>query len=146
MKKPRGQFAMDVVRWRWLIVKADGYARVQQAGWELFAYMMEQLEFDSCSGGLPVSGSRTGRGRVDLLQEPRSPRGRVAARFLATVLERPEVKRLLSDDHFSLNGTLIQAWPSMKSFRPKGDPAEPPTGGRNDGRDFHDRATTNPLC
>jgi hypothetical protein len=103
---------------------------------------MEQLKFDSCSGGLPVSGSRTGRERVDLLQEPRSPRGRVAARFLATVLERPEVKRLLSDDHFSLDGTLIQAWPSMKSFRPKGDPAEPPTGGRNDGRDFHDGATT----
>ena len=51
MKKPRGQFAMDVIRWRWLIVKGDGYARVQQAGWELFAHMMEQLEFDSCSGG-----------------------------------------------------------------------------------------------
>ena len=61
----------------------------------------------------------------------------MAARFLATVLARPEVKRLLSDDHFSVDGILIQAWASTKSFRPKDDPAEPPPGGRNDSRNFH---------
>ena len=63
--------------------------------------------------------------------------GEVAARFLATVLARPEVKGLLSDDHFAVDGTLIQAWASMKSFRPRNGPAEPPPDGRNDSRDFH---------
>ena len=63
--------------------------------------------------------------------------GEVAARFLATVLARPEVKGLLPDDHFAVDGTLIQAWASMKSFRPKNGPAEPPPDGRNDSRDFH---------
>lgn len=65
----------------------------------------------------------------------------IAAKFLAAVMARPRVKRLLSSDHFSVDGTLIEAWASMKSFRPKGlspgdgsgdsggDP--PPEGGRN---------------
>jgi hypothetical protein len=40
------------------------------------------------------------------------------------------VKRLLSSDHFSVDGTLIEAWASMKSFRPKdGSGSEPPAGG-----------------
>ena len=47
--------------------------------------------------------------------------GDVAAEFLATLLERPKVRRLLSSEHFSVDGTLIQAWASMKSFRPKDD-------------------------
>jgi hypothetical protein len=40
------------------------------------------------------------------------------------VLERPKVKRLLSTEHFSIDGTLIEAWASMKSFKlkePDGD-------------------------
>ncbi len=45
--------------------------------------------------------------------------GEVAAKFLAAVLARPRVNRLLSSDHFSVDGTLIEAWASMKSFRPK---------------------------
>ena len=63
--------------------------------------------------------------------------GEVAERFLAAILNRPEVRRLLSDEHFSVDGTLIEAWASMKSFRPRGQPDEPPTGGRNGERDFH---------
>jgi transposase len=64
--------------------------------------------------------------------------GEVAGRFLVAVLDRAEVRRLLSDEHFSVDGTLIEAWASMKSFRPKGDPGdEPPEGGRNGERDFH---------
>src|SRR5918995_6168661 len=63
--------------------------------------------------------------------------GEVAGRFLAAVLDRPEVKRLLSDEHFSVDGTLIEAWASIKSVRPKGEPGEPPSGGRNGERDFH---------
>ena len=38
----------------------------------------------------------------------------------------PQVKRLLSSEHFSVDGTLIEAWASMKSFRPKDGSGEPP--------------------
>ena len=43
----------------------------------------------------------------------------VAVRFFQAVLGQPEVRALLSDDHFSVDGTLIEAWASMKSFKPK---------------------------
>jgi transposase len=46
--------------------------------------------------------------------------GEIAAKFLAAVLAQPRVKRLLSTEHFSVDGTLIEAWASMKSFKPKG--------------------------
>jgi hypothetical protein len=36
------------------------------------------------------------------------------------------VKKLLSNDHFSVDGTLIEAWASMKSVKPKDGSAEPP--------------------
>ena len=42
--------------------------------------------------------------------------GDIAAKFLAAVLAQPRVKRLLSTDHFSVDGTLIEAWASMKSL------------------------------
>src|SRR6266850_924489 len=45
--------------------------------------------------------------------------GDIAKKFMAAVLDRKAVKALLSDDHFSVDGTLIEAWASMKSFRPK---------------------------
>lgn len=65
--------------------------------------------------------------------------GDVAARFLSALLAQPRVKRLLSSDHFSVDGTLIEAWASMKSFKPKDgggsvDPSAP--GGRNAEADF----------
>jgi transposase len=64
--------------------------------------------------------------------------GEVAARFLAAVLNHARLRQLLSREHFSVDGTLIAAWASMKSFRPKDEGAEPPpTGGRNGSRDFH---------
>ena len=43
----------------------------------------------------------------------------VAREFLSSLLSLPKVKRLLSSDHFSVDGTLLKAWASMKSFRPK---------------------------
>ena len=48
--------------------------------------------------------------------------GDIAAEFMAAVLTLPEVKHLLSSDHFSVDGTLIQAWASMKSFRRRTEP------------------------
>ena len=56
---------------------------------------------------------------------------------MAAVLNQDRVKTLLSDDHFSVDGTLIEAWASMKSFRPKDGSGEPPAPGRNGARDFH---------
>jgi transposase len=45
--------------------------------------------------------------------------GDVAAKFFAAVLNLPQVRKLLSSEHFSVDGTLIEAWASMKSFVPK---------------------------
>ena len=45
--------------------------------------------------------------------------GDVAAKFMAAVLTQPNVKRLLSTDHFSVDGTLVEAWASMKSLKPR---------------------------
>jgi len=69
--------------------------------------------------------------------------GEIAAKFLRAVLVQPEVEALLSDEHFSVDGTLIQAWASMKSFRPKDGSGEPPAPGRNGERDFHGERRTN---
>jgi len=66
--------------------------------------------------------------------------GKIAAKFLAAVLSQPRVKRLLSSQHFSVDGTLIEAWASLKSFKPKDHPSEggddPRGGGRNRPADF----------
>jgi transposase len=59
----------------------------------------------------------------------------VAARFLAEVLEQAKRSKLLSREHFSVDGTLIQAWASLKSFKPKDDDQDPPAG-KNPDRDF----------
>ena len=45
--------------------------------------------------------------------------GDIAQAFLGAVLSIPRVTRLLSSDHFSVDGTLIEAWALMKSFKPK---------------------------
>ena len=59
------------------------------------------------------------------------------------MLDQPRVKALLSDEHFSVDGTLIEAWASMKSFRPKDGSGEPPAPGRNGERDFHGEKRSN---
>lgn len=79
--------------------------------------------------------------------------GDIAAKFLSAVLAQPKVKKLLSTDHFSVDGTLIEAWASMKSMKPKDgsgeDPkdgsGEPPSegGGRNAEADFHGQKRSN---
>lgn len=69
----------------------------------------------------------------------------IAAKFLAAVLTRPEVKRLLSDDHFSVDGTLVEAWASLKSFKPKSGSEVPPSsgGGRNEEVNFRGEKRNN---
>jgi transposase len=46
----------------------------------------------------------------------------MSRKLMAAILAHPDVKPLLSDDHFSVDGTLIKAWASMKSFQPKVPP------------------------
>ncbi|KWV56310.1 transposase [Rhizobium altiplani] len=71
--------------------------------------------------------------------------GDIAAKFLGAILSQPKVKRLLSTYHFSVDGTLIEAWASIKSFKPKGGSGEPPSdaGGRNVEADFHGEKRSN---
>jgi len=54
------------------------------------------------------------------------------------ILAQPQVNRLLSSDHFSVDGTLIEAWASIKSFRRKDGSDQDSDGpGRNAQRSFH---------
>ena len=84
--------------------------------------LMERLEFDLLFrwfAGLGVDDpawdhSSFSKNRDRLLE------GEIAARFLSRGSGQPRVKRLLSTDHFSVDGTLIEAWASMKSFRAQG--------------------------
>jgi transposase len=69
--------------------------------------------------------------------------GDIAAAFMDAVLNLPRVKALLSDEHFSVDGTLIQAWASMKSFRRKDGNDEPPAPGRNGERNFRKEKRSN---
>jgi transposase len=67
----------------------------------------------------------------------RLQRGKVLQKFMAKLLDHPKVKPLLSDEHFSVDGTLIEAWASHKSFKPK-------DGDKNDdGSDFHGQIRKN---
>ena len=72
-------------------------------------------------------------------------KGDIAQGFLAAILVDPQVKPLLSSEHFSVDGTLIEAWASMKSFKPKDGADEPPADGdgRNREADFHGEKRSN---
>jgi len=73
--------------------------------------------------------------------------GDIARGLLLAVLADAAVKRLLSSEHFSVDGTLIEAWASMKSFQPKvggGDGPGPASGtGRNAERNFRGEKRSN---
>ncbi len=60
----------------------------------------------------------------------------IVHRLFAEVLAKARAANLTSDEHFSVDGTLIEAWASMKSFRPKDEPPAPKSGGRNRSIDF----------
>jgi transposase len=69
--------------------------------------------------------------------------GDVALKFLSTMLAQPKVKALLSTEHFSVDGTLLEAWASTKSFQPKDGSGPTPDGGRNGEQDFHGQKRSN---
>src|SRR5262252_562113 len=59
------------------------------------------------------------------------------------LMEHPKLRGLLSDEHFSVDGTQIAAWASMKSFKAKDGSGDPPGPGRNGERDFHGEKPSN---
>src|SRR5204863_9223678 len=114
--------------------------------------LMERLEFDLLFRwfvGLGIDDavwdhSTFSKNRDRLLA------GEIAVKFLSAVLAQPGVRRLLSSEHFSVDGTLIEAWASMKSFKPKDPPdgGGPPDvathrGGRNAETDFKGEKRSN---
>src|SRR5262249_49580252 len=93
---------------------------------------------------------RPGVGPDRVHEEPRpAASGEVFAKFMTKLLNHPQVKPLLSDEHFSVDGTLIEAWASQKSFRPKDG-----SGDDDGGANFHGQkrkndthaSTTDPDC
>jgi transposase len=65
------------------------------------------------------------------------------AKFFRRIVDRAQQAGLMSDEHFSVDGTLIEAWASMKSVKPK-SPGDPPaSGGRNAEADFHGQKRSN---
>jgi transposase len=115
--------------------------------------LMEQLDYNlmfrwfvGLSVDVPVWDASTFSKNRDRLLE-----GDIARHFLAAVVNQRRVKALMSDEHFSVDGTLIQAWASQKSFKPKGTTAaggsdEPPDGGstgRNAERDWRGQPRSN---
>ena len=68
--------------------------------------------------------------------------GDIAAAFFDAVLIHADTERLLSDEHFTVDGTLLEAWASQKSFRPR-DQDPPASGGGNPTVNFHGQRRTN---
>ena len=66
----------------------------------------------------------------------------MARKVMAAILAHREVAPLLSDEHFSVDGTLIKAWASMKSFQPKTEGSPPGADGPGDPPGDTDQDTT----
>jgi transposase len=107
--------------------------------------LMERLEFDLLFRwfvGIGVDDAAWDHSTFSKNRE-RLLEGDMAAKLLSAVMTQPRVRRLLSTDHFSVDGTLVEAWASMKSFRPKDGEPPAPGGGRNREADFHGQKRTN---
>ena len=71
-------------------------------------------------------------------------KGDIAQAFFQKVLEQARAQSLLSEDHFTVDGTLIEAWAGQKSFQRKDQPPQPPAdGGSNPTVNFHGEKRSN---
>lgn len=102
--------------------------------------LIEQLDYNllyrwfvGLSPDDPVWDQTTFTKNRDRLQK-----GEVFTKFMSKLLNHPQVKPLLSDEHFSVDGTLIEAWASYKSFRPKDG-----SGDDDGGANFHGQRRKN---
>jgi len=106
--------------------------------------LMEQLEYNllfrwfvGMTPDEPVWNASTfSKNRKRLLA------GDIARRFFSEIVEEARRHHLLSDEHFTVDGTLIEAWASQKSFRPKDGDIDPPAG-RNAEVDFRGQQRKN---
>jgi transposase len=107
--------------------------------------LMKRMEFDLLFRwfvGLGVDGAAWDHSSFSKNRD-RLLAGEIAGKFLRAVLAQPRVKRLMSSDHFSVDGTLIEAWASLKSFRRTDGADNDPDGpGRNAERGFHKEKRT----
>jgi len=69
--------------------------------------------------------------------------GDVAREFLCEVVKQAQEKKLTSDEHFTVDGTLVEAWASLKSFQQKDGKNPPPDDPRNPTVDFHGEKRSN---
>ena len=100
--------------------------------------LMEQMDYNLMFRwfvGLPADGPVWDATTFTKNRE-RLQQGDIFNRFMARLLNHEKVKPLLSDEHFSVDGTLIEAWASHKSFKPKDDQDK-------DGTDFHNEKRCN---
>ena len=102
--------------------------------------LMEQLDYNllyrwfiGLSPDDPVWDATTFTKNRDRLQN-----GEVFTQFMTRLLNHPQVSPLLSDEHFSVDGTLIEAWASQKSFRPRDG-----SGDDDGGATFHGQRRKN---
>src|ERR1700681_771241 len=71
-------------------------------------------------------------------------KGNIAQAFFQTVLEPAPAQSLLSEEHFTVDVTLIEAWAGQKSFQRKDEPPKPPQdGGSNPTVNFHGEKRSN---
>jgi transposase len=67
----------------------------------------------------------------------------VADEFFEAVVRLAKLRRYVSSEHFSVDGTLLKAWASHKSFKPKDGPPSDPPAGRNSELSWHGHRRTN---
>jgi transposase len=67
----------------------------------------------------------------------------IADKFFAAVVRQAKLRRFVSSEHFSVDGTLLEAWASHKSFKPNDAPPDPPAAGRNTEVSFHGQRRSN---
>jgi hypothetical protein len=97
----------------------------------LFRWFLDMSMVDE-----PFDASSFSRNRERLLEHE------VAHRFLQAIVGLAQKNGLMSSEHFSVDGTLIQAWASMKSFRPKSE-KDDDRGDGNGWADFKGESRTN---
>src|SRR5271167_52334 len=106
----------------------------EQLGYNFLFRWFLDLEADEAS----FDHSTFSRNRARLLEHA------VADEFFRAVVAQARALQLLSDEHFTVDGTLIEAWASLKSFRRKdAGPSEPPDDPGNPTVNFHGERRTN---
>jgi len=107
--------------------------------------LMEQLDYNLLFRwfvGLKAD-ARIGDATVFTKNRQRLLDGDIARAFFERVAAQARARGLLSDEHFTVDGTLIEAWASLKSFQSKDAPRTPPDDPGNPTVNFHGERSSN---